>query len=260
MSLFIEHCKNGNIDEKEFIKQCPVNYMKQNNFTDGFKCARENGHNDVVSYLAEKYSSPYIFEDREYDCDWNRNAHDHLTYIQKCYIKCFVTACFHGNYYMVQYFVEAYKTDNRHVPIDIHIAKEYGFVLACGDGKSYDIVRYLCELHKNDTNYKPIDIHANNEDGFRRACSDGHYDIVRYLCELYKNDDKYGPIDIHAEDESGFKFACHNGRYDIVQYLVELHENDPNYKPMNINNIIGYANANKKYEIIKYLMELNASR
>ncbi len=269
MLLYIEHCKNGNIHEiKKMNEQYNHNlkyFMGENKFVDGFKCARENGHTDIVSYLANIYQDHYILDDRNYQCDWDRNAHNHLTYVQYSNIMGFLTACSRGNYDMVRYFVEAYKTDERCIPIDIHIAQEYGFVLACGDCQSgnYDIVKYLVELYKNDTNYKEIDIHANNEDGFIKACQSGNYDIVKYLVELYKNDDKYGPINIHAGNEYGTKLACFNGYYNIVQYLIELHENNPEYTPIDINNsndrsgygnCIGHASKNNQYIIIQYLI------
>jgi hypothetical protein len=205
-----------------------VIYIIENNheiegaeYTSALQLAAENGHLDIVKYMAERAV--------EHDVDLRINFQPLL-----------VSAA-NGHLPIVRYLVEEHNAD-------IHVFNNLILILSASDGHIH-VVRYLVG--------RGADINVDNGFVFTIAAQNGYLDIMKFLIgegiNIKKNhynealqwaaENGHLPIvkflieeceaDIHANNDGALRLSAEHGNSDIVEYLVDRYTD---------NNITGIMN------------------
>jgi hypothetical protein len=135
---------------------------------------------------------------------------------------------------------------------------EQMFILACSYKYEY-IVQYFVNLYKTHVGcHKISNLYVSL--GFENACINGHIHLVVYLANLYKINPDYSMIYIDIHNNSYFRYAYKYKHIHVMKYLIKLHKTNANYNIINIHNICINFNDIDITQINKYLSSLGNNR
>ena len=203
--LFVEVCKNGELDNARRLREENRVFVRFNN-DEAFRAACTNGQLSVARWLHEDVVGVEI-DVANQEAFFGACMNGHLAVarwlhggVHACWLNrdmAFRYACSNGHLDVARWL-------HYDVGVNVHAGGDAAFQLACSNGQ-LAVARWLHAVGHVDVRVHDV--------AFVYACANGHLDTARWL------HDTLGGVNVHLYGDQAFHTACQKRHHEVALWL-----------------------------------------